>query len=89
MAEDRVNQFLGGSPGSVFIRLALLCLLVGALLAAFGLTPWGLIHFIRYSIEDLIGSGMHAVHTVAGFIISGAVIVVPIWLIVRLLSKRG
>ncbi len=89
MTDNNVQKFLGGSPGSVLLKLALLSLLVGALFAAFGLTPWGFINFVRISFEELIGTGMEAVNKIAGFIVSGAIIVVPIWLLVRFLSGRN
>ena len=34
-----VRGFLGGHPIAVFMRLALICLLVGLVLSLFGITP--------------------------------------------------
>lgn len=81
-----LQQALGGSPGSVLLRLALLSLLVGVVLAALGMTPWGFFHWLRYWIEELLGSGIDAVRNLIGYVVSGAIIVLPIWLIMRLLS---
>jgi hypothetical protein len=88
MSGNAIQRFLGGSPGAVLIKLALLSLLVGVLLAAFGLTPWGFIAFLRETFRELVGTGMEAVHRIGGYIVSGAIIVVPIWLLIRLLSKK-
>lgn len=83
-----IERALGGSPGSVALRLALLSLLVGLALAVFGMTPWGFFHWIRYSIEEVLGSGVEALRNLSGYIISGAIIVVPIWLFFRLISRK-
>ena len=88
MADDNLQRVIGGSPGGVLMRLALLSLIVGVLLASFGMTPWGFFHWIRYWIEELLGSGMDAVRNLAGYVVSGAIIVVPIWLISRLMSSK-
>jgi len=88
MADDRFQQALGGSPGSVLLKLVLLSLLVGVVLAAFQMTPWGLIHYLRYLFEEIVGTGMEAVHRILGYAVSGAVIVVPIWLLMRVFSAR-
>ena len=89
MAEEKIQQVLGGSPGSVLLKLVLLSLLVGVVLAAFGMTPWGFFHWLRYVVEELIGTGMDAVRNVAGYVISGALIVVPIWALMRLFAKKN
>lgn len=88
MANEKLQQALGGSPGSVLLKLALLSLLVGVVLAAFGMTPWGFFHFVRDLFENLFGSGIEALHRVSGYIVSGAMIVLPLWLLIRLLSAK-
>lgn len=88
MAEEKIQQVLGGSPGSVLLKLVLLSLLVGVVLAAFGMTPWGFFHFVRDLFESLFGSGIEALHRVSGYIVSGAIIVLPLWLLIRLFSAK-
>lgn len=88
MSDNKIQQAMGGSPGSVLLKLALLSLLVGVVLAAFGMTPWGFVHFIRELFTDLFGSGLEALHRISGYILSGAIIVIPLWLLMRLLSAR-
>jgi hypothetical protein len=89
MADKQIETILGGSPGAVLLKLALGSLLVGVILAAFGMTPWGFFHWLRYVVEELIGTGMDAVRNVAGYVISGALIVVPIWALMRLFAKKN
>jgi Family of unknown function (DUF6460) len=88
MEPDALTRFLGGKPSSVAIRLLIISVIVGALLYWAGLTPFSLINGIRAMVENLIGTGWDAVRNVAEFAIYGAVIVIPLWLIARLLSNR-
>lgn len=88
VTNTRVERAIGGSPGSVLLRLVLLSLLVGVALAAFGMTPWGFFHWLRYSIEELLGTGWDAARSLVGYAVSGAMIVLPIWLLMRVFSRR-
>lgn len=88
MADTKLQTSLGGSPGSVLLKLVLLSLLVGVVLAALGMTPWGFFYFVRHLFEELVGTGMEAVHRIAGYIVSGAIIVLPIWLLMRVFAAR-
>jgi len=88
MADNEMERVLGGSPGAVALKLVLGSLLVGVLLAAFGMTPWGFFHWLRYVIEELIGTGWDALRNISGYILSGALIVVPIWALMRLFGTK-
>lgn len=88
MANGNFERFLGGSPLSVLVRLIFISLLVGAAMAFLGLSPRGLweaaLRFVR-SIGDL---GFGAVREVGQWVIAGALIVVPLWLLSRLFASR-
>jgi Family of unknown function (DUF6460) len=88
MAEEyghpNVQRFLGGPPMAVVGRLILLSILVGVILAALGLDPWNIIESVRRLIEDIWNLGFSAVRRVWRYFLLGAVIVVPIWFLVRL-----
>ncbi|MGL4241238.1 MAG: DUF6460 domain-containing protein [Beijerinckiaceae bacterium] len=88
MTDNAVSRFLGGKPSSVAIKLIIISVIVGALLHFAGLSPAALVRGIGRMIESLIGSGWDAVRTVFEFAVYGAMIVVPIWLIARLLASR-
>jgi hypothetical protein len=85
MANNFITRFFGGPPLSVIFRLVLLSILVGVILKVLGLDPFNIIR----SIEDLIrfvwDLGFDAVVWLWRYFLLGAVIVVPIWLIVRLI----
>ncbi|SJZ68400.1 DUF6460 domain-containing protein [Consotaella salsifontis] len=85
----RVHQFLGGSPLSVLIRLVLISLLVGVLLSWLSWTPndiirW-IVDFFDWAWSSLFGSFNRAVD----YFLLGAAIVIPIFLISRLLKWRS
>lgn len=88
MSDNQIQKPAGPAPAAQIIKIALLSLLVGVVLAAFGMTPWGFFHFLRDLFHDLFGHGIEALHRIAGYIVSGAMIVVPVWLILKFLSAR-
>jgi hypothetical protein len=90
MANDTVNRFFGGSPLAVTGRIILLSILIGFVLHAFGFDPFNIIESIRALIEAIWNLGFDAVHWLWRYFLLGAVIVIPIWLIVRLVNApRG
>ena len=83
---DTLSRFLGGSPLSVAFRLVLLSVLVGVVLAAIGFDPWNIIYSIRLLFQRLYEFGFDAINWVWRYFLLGAVVVIPIWLIMRLAS---
>ena len=85
-----VQRFLGGPPLAVIGRLILLSILVGVILAAIGLDPWNIIESVRALIVHIWTMGFDVVRWLWRYFLLGAVIVVPIWLLVRLAkAPRG
>ncbi len=94
MAQDydhtNVNRFLGGPPLAVIGRLILLSILVGVILAALGLDPWNIIESVQRLITHIWNMGFDAVRWLWRYFLLGAVLVVPIWFIMRLArAPRG
>ncbi|NIX78168.1 DUF6460 domain-containing protein [Microvirga terricola] len=85
---SNMNRFLGGSPGSVLAKLIFLSLLVGAFMAFLGLTPFGLIEGVMNWVRSVLNLSLDTVREVGLWIVYGAIIVVPIWLLTRLFSQR-
>ena len=83
-----INRFLGGSPGSVVVKLVFLSLLVGAFLAFLDLTPFELADRLFDWIRSIFDLSFETVREVGRWILYGAVIVVPVWLAGRILSRR-
>ena len=82
---------LGALVGTL-VRLGVASLIVGALLAIFRLDPiqmWkSLWHWMRTGLVDLFGTGIEGVGLVITLVLTGAVIVIPVWLIGKLLGSR-
>jgi hypothetical protein len=79
-----VDRYLGGPPLAVIGRLVLLSILVGVILAAIGLDPWNIIQSVQRLLQHVWNMGFDAVRWLWQYFLLGAVIVVPIWLVVRL-----
>jgi Family of unknown function (DUF6460) len=89
-AHHLVHRFLGGPPLAVAGRLVLLSILVGVILAAIGLDPWNIIQSVRALIVHIWTMGFDVVRWLWRYFLLGAVIVVPIWFLVRLAkTPRG
>ena len=85
---SNLNRFLGGSPGSVLVKLIFLSLLIGAFLDYFEITPLGLIEGLFNWIASILDLSFETVQKVGLWILYGAVIAVPLWLISRLFGSR-
>ena len=83
-SQDYVQRFFGGPPLTVIGRLVLLSILVGVILAAIGLDPWNILESVRRLVEHVWNMGFDAVRWLWRYFLLGAVIVVPIWFLVRL-----
>ena len=80
-----VSRFFGGPPLSVIFRLILLSILIGVILQVLGLDPWNIFDSLRRLVLHVWDMGFDAVRWLWRYLLLGAVIVVPIWLIVRLM----
>jgi Family of unknown function (DUF6460) len=84
MSQEYVQRFFGGPPAAVIVRLILLSILVGVILAAIGLDPLNILDSVRQLIVHVWNMGFDAVRWLWQYFLLGAVIVIPIWLLVRL-----
>jgi hypothetical protein len=85
---SNLNRFLGGSPGSVLVKLIFLSLLVGAFMAFLDITPFGLIEGLFDWISSVLDLSFETVQEIGIWVLYGAIIVVPLWLLSRLFSRR-
>ena len=98
MTEDPVTT---GSPAETeveeksdlrgtIIRLVVASLIVGLIMKWSGFTPITLLHFLGDSFRDIFNNIGAVASTVGEWLLLGATIVVPVWLVMRLLGgKRG
>ena len=87
--DSPLAQFLGGSPSAVAIRLGFVSLIVGAMLMWLDIRPMDILHGIERFFARIWNLGFDAIHLVLQYVLVGAVIVVPIWLVMRLLNIRS
>ena len=84
-----MERFFGGNPALVLLRLIILSLIVGVVLAALGFSPYEIIDSIARLVERIYNLGFEAVEKAGRYFLLGAVIVFPIWLVVRLFKFTG
>ena len=80
-----LRGFLGGHLLAVATRLAILCVVVGVVLSLLGITPRNFFRSLDSFARFVYDLGFGAFEWVLQYMILGAMIVLPIWLIVRLL----
>lgn len=84
-----LNRILGDTPGRVLVRLVFLSLVAGVVMAALGIEPYDIVDGIRDFVESIWNMGFSAVEKVFRYFLLGAVVVVPIWILLRLLKLGG
>jgi hypothetical protein len=80
------DQFFGGNPLGVIIRLVLLSVVVGVVLSALGITPQNIFYHLDVLVRRIYDMGFGAIEWIVQYFLIGAVIVFPIWFIARLLG---
>jgi hypothetical protein len=88
LMSDQANRFLGDSIGRTLIKLIVVSLIVGFVMTVFGLTPWSIIDGVRDFILEIWHRGFSALGRVGDYLILGATIVIPLFVILRLFSYR-
>ncbi len=93
MADDDIkSRIVGKGARRTILRLVVFSILVGAAFSFIGLSPrefWrGIFHTSQNIILSLGENVSEVVGTLGAYLLIGAAIVVPIWLVARLLSSR-
>jgi len=90
MTDNALARFAGGPPALVAVRLILVSLVVGLVLETFGFDPSTLISDAVRSARAIVELGFTDIHEIGRILMTGAMVVVPVWLALRLLeSSRG
>jgi hypothetical protein len=80
------STFLGGSPLGVALRLALISIAVGIVLSALGINLRNFFDRINELLRNIYDLGLGAFEWVFEYLLLGAIVVVPIWLVTRFLA---
>ena len=86
---NAVTRFAGGSPAMVAVRLILVSFVVGIVLEAFGLDPATLFAEALRTARQIVELGLSDIHEVGRILVTGAMVVVPVWLVLRLVDSTG
>jgi hypothetical protein len=90
MRDDAVTRIFGGSPLAVLGRLVLVSILVGVVLNTLGLDPFDIVRSIERLFQSIWDMGFDAFRWLWRYLLLGAVIVVPVWIVLRLINApRG
>jgi len=82
---DTVTRFLGGSPGRIAIQLIAMSFIVGIILSVLGVSPYDILNGLERLVSRIYNMGFDTIEWVFRYFLLGAVVVVPIWLIMRFL----
>ena len=85
---DGLNRLLGDTPGRTIIKLVVISVVVGFVMNMLGISPMGLVDFVIDGIRDLWRSGFRALGRIGDYLIVGAMIVVPLFVLLRILNWR-
>jgi Family of unknown function (DUF6460) len=89
MTNNVVGRFAGGSPAVVAVRLIVVSFVVGIVLETFGFDPRSLFGDAVRAMRRIVELGFTDIHEVGRILLTGAMVVVPVWLALRLLDSRG
>ena len=87
-----MDKIFGGGAGRTVLQLIIASVIVGAIFSFFGLSPqdfWSNIFGSVRGFVAFLGDSIGEVAvTLISYLIIGAAIVIPVWLVARLLSGR-
>jgi hypothetical protein len=83
-----LERFFGGHPVSVVLKLAFISLLVGFTMSVFGLDVQSLVRGAVDLLRDALRDGFGLFRNLGAYVLTGAALVVPIWLLIRLGKSR-
>ena len=89
--EDRagpVERALGERPIGLIVKLGLVSLLVGFVMSVFGFDAGDVVHGLVTLVQDTLRDSGDVFRKLGTYIATGAAIVVPIWVLLRLLRRR-
>ena len=88
MASHTASRMFGGSPISVLSRLILLSILVGVVLQTVGVDPMNILRSMEMLARQVYAMGFDAVRYVWQYFVLGAAVVIPLWIVLRLLRGK-
>ena len=84
-----LRRFIGGTPLAVVFKLIVVSVIVGAMLMWLHISPADVFQEITDLFDRLYLLGFRSLRDFGTYLFAGAAIVLPVWLLIRLLSYRG
>jgi len=88
-----LHGIFGGSPAGVVVRLVLLSIVVGFILTTLHIDPQDIFRYFQDLFQDLVEHlwrlGLRPIREVGTYFLVGAVVVIPIWALIRLSRGLG
>lgn len=82
-----LQRIMGGHPVGVLLKLALLSLVVGFVMSMFGVDAQQIVRGAVELVRDTLRDGAGVFRSLGGYVVTGAALVVPLWLLIRLTRK--
>jgi len=86
---NAVTKFLGDSPLRVLVKLAVISLIVGVVMSTIGWVPRDIYNGILNFFSRLWNLGFDALANSLEYLLLGAAIVVPAFILLRILNFRS
>jgi hypothetical protein len=87
--EQQMDQrdWVGTGVAAMVVRLAVISLVVGVVLSALGFTPSNLFERLNFLARRIYDLGFGSIEWLAQYMVVGAMVVVPIWLLAWFLGR--
>ncbi len=86
MNSASLTRFFGGSPGRVLVQLVVMSFVLGVVLSALGVSPFDIVDGLQRLALRIYNTGFDTLTWGVRYLLLGAVIVVPVWLVMRILK---
>lgn len=85
---DRITHLLGDTPGRTVVKLIVVSFLVGVVMTAMNWSPLDILNAIRDFVVGIWKMGFAALGRFGEYLAVGAMVVLPAFVILRLLAAR-
>lgn len=85
---SELTRFLGDTPLRIFLKLVVISFLVGIVMSYFGWSPYDVVYQVRDFVVHIWNLGFKTIDRFMGYFLLGAAVVVPVFVVLRLLSYR-
>ena len=87
--DGALTRFLGDTPVRTIVKLAMISLVVGIIMSALNFSPYEVWYAIRTFFERIYELGFEAFGRIGKYFVWGALVVVPIFILMRVMKFRG